>query len=164
MGLERIRRWATDWAEVLGLAAFGCAIFLLLAMFMPNWLARTSWSRANRRNDFISVVDSPASYVWLVSLCGLVAFIALAIGLWRRWSIAAALAAAAFAYGAFVAGNFWLGLSRGVILLDGSPSEMGPPRWVVHTPFLLPVFLAVAIVGALSAMALAVNWHGPRTD
>lgn len=159
MRMERVRRWAADWANLLAFAAFGCAIFLSLAMFMPNWLARTSWSRANRKNDFISVIDSPASYVWLVSLCGLVAFAVLAIGLWRHSALAAALAAAAFAYAAYVAGNFWLGLSQGVVLLDGSPTpEMGPPRWTVHWPPLLPLFLVAAIVGTLSALALAVAW------
>jgi hypothetical protein len=159
MLLERVRRWAADWADFLALAAFGCAIFLLLGMFMPNWLARTSWSRANRRNDFLSVIDSPASYVGLVSLCGLVAFVFLAIGLWRHSALAAVLAAAAFAYAAYVEGNFWQGLSQGVVLLDGSPTpEMGPPRWMVHWPPLLPFFFVAAVFGTLSALALAVAW------
>jgi hypothetical protein len=158
MRLERVQRWAAERTEVLGLAAFGSAVFLLLAMFMPNWLARTSWS-SGRRHNFTSVVDSPASYVGLVSLCGLVAFIALAVALWRRWSPAAAASAAAFAYGAYVVGSFWLGLSQGVILLDGSLTpEMGPPRWTVHWPPLLPFFAIAAVIGALASLALAVSW------
>ena len=163
--MERIRNWAYDWADISGLAAFGSAVFLLLAMFMPNWLARTSWSRANRRHDFTSLVDSPASFVWLVSLCGLIALIGLIIGRWRRSPVAAVLAAGAFACGTYVAGNFWWGFSRGVILLDGRLSpDMGPPRWEVHTPLLLPVFLAAAVAGTIGALGLAVYWHDPRSE
>jgi hypothetical protein len=80
----------------------------------------------------------------------------------RRWPVAAVLAAAAFAYGAYVAGNAWLGLVHGVVLLDGRPAtEMVPPKWKVHTPLLLPIFLVSAIIGAISALALAIHWHGP---
>jgi hypothetical protein len=89
---ERVRNWAVYWAELLALAAFGSAIFLTFAMFMPNWLARTSWSRANRKHDFISAIDSPASYVGFVSLWGFVACVALAVGLWRWRAPAAATA------------------------------------------------------------------------
>lgn len=157
--VERVRLWAADWSPFLVLAAFGSAIFLTFAMLMPNWLARTSWSRANRRNDGgISLIDSPASFVWLVSLCGFIALVVLAIATWRRWAPAAALAAAAFAYGAYVSVNFWVGHAQGRILLDGRPTEMGPPRWEVHTPPLLPLFVLAALTGAVSTVGLAIAW------
>jgi hypothetical protein len=160
MRMEPVRRWAAAWTDFSGFTAFGCAIFLSLGIFMPNWMARTAWSRASRKHDFISLIDSPASYVGLLSLCGIVAFVALSVAVWRRWAPAAVLAAAAFAYSAYVAGNFWLGLSQGLVLLDGrTTSEMVPPRWTVHWPPLLPVFLGAAIVGAVSALTLAVSWQ-----
>lgn len=88
--------------DTLRSIAFACAIFLLLAIAMPNWLARASWSSGGR-NSRTTVIDSPASYVGLVSLAGIIAFVALAIGLWqRRGEIATALAAAAtLAWGAY---------------------------------------------------------------
>lgn len=159
-----MQHWTIEWAGISGFAAFCCAIFLTFAMFMPNWIARTSWSRANRRNDFMSVVDSPASYVGLVSLWGLIALVALIVAVWRRSVFTGVLAAVAFACAAYVLGNFWLGLSRGVILLDGTPTpEMGPPRWEVHWPPMLPFFVAAAIVGVVSALVLAIaSWQEPK--
>jgi hypothetical protein len=173
MRTERARHWAAErvdealcWVDEVGWwLAFGCAAILLLAMFMPDWFARTSWFRANGRDNFESVIDSPASYVGLLSLCGLVACIALAIGIWRRWVVASALAAAAFASAAYVAGSSWWGISRGVALLDGQPiQEMVPPRWTVHWPTALPLFVIAAIVGAISALALAVYWQRRAAD
>lgn len=158
MGLKRLREWANDWAEFLGLAAFGSAVFLLFAMLMPNWFARTSWTSGGRTPS--SVIDSPASYVGFLSLCGFIALVALAIGAWRRWSVAAAMAAATFACAAYVAGSSWWSISRGAALLDGKPvQDMGPPEWTMHWPTALPLFLLAAIVGAIGAVALAVSWH-----
>ncbi len=67
----------------LGLIAFGCALFLLFGILMPDWFARTSWSSGSR-NSSTEIFDSPAGYVGLVSLCGLIAFVALAVSAWRR--------------------------------------------------------------------------------
>jgi hypothetical protein len=157
---QRVQRWAVYWAELLALVAFGNALFLTFAILMPNWLARTSWSRANRIHDFISAVDSPASYVGFVSLWGLVAFLALAVGLWRWRAPAAAIATIAFAAAAYVVGNFWYGLSQGVVLSDGHRVlDMVPPKWEVHWPPLMPVFLLSAIVGAVSALGLTIAWR-----
>ena len=136
-----------------------CAIFLLLAIMMPNFLARTSWE-SGKRNKSTVMVDSAASYVGLVSLYGLVACVALAISAWRRLKVASTLVAtAAFAGAAYVIGNFWLGLSRGIVLLDGSPvSTMGYPNWTVRWPPMLPLFALAAVIGAVSTLMLAISW------
>ena len=136
-----------------------CAIFLLFAIMMPNFLARTSWERG-KRNKSTVMVDSAASYVGLVSLYGLVACVALALGAWRRLQVVSVLvAAAAFAGAAYVIGNFWLGLSQGIVLLDGRPvSTMGYPNWTVRWPPMLPLFALAALIGAVSALVLAILW------
>ena len=144
---------------VLRRVAIGCAIVLVFAMIMPNYLARTSWE-SGKRNKSTVMVDSAASYVGLVSLYGLVACVSLAIGALRRQKVASMfVATAAFASAAYVIGNFWLGLSRGIVLLDGRPvSTMGYPNWTVRLPPMLPLFALAAGVGAVCALALAINW------
>ncbi|MBA3416510.1 MAG: hypothetical protein H0U10_14915, partial [Chloroflexia bacterium] len=86
--------------------AFGCAVFLLLGIVAPRELARTTWEHRGGTR----INDSPAGYVGLVSLCGVAALAALTVGVVaRRWAVAAVVAAlvaaAAFAYGAYVVGN-----------------------------------------------------------
>ncbi len=138
--------------------AIASALLLLLASVMPNWFARTSWT-SGARHSFTTIIDSPAGYVGLVSLCGFVAFVALAVALWRRWAVAAVLAAAAFSYGAYVAGSYWLGLSRGVALLEGrADSNKNSPEYTVHWPPMLPFFVFAAVVGVLVSLALAATW------
>lgn len=166
MRSERARRWVAEWAGwadvALGWVAFSCAVFLLLGIAMPGWLARTTWESGDR-NGRSMVFDSPAGFVGLVSLCGTIAFVALAIGVWkRRWVVAAMLAAAtAFAFAAYVSGSYWLGLSRGVALLEGHyPMDS---NWTVHWPPALPVFVFAAIGGAISALAVALYWRRPRS-
>lgn len=163
MRMEPVRRWAADWADILALAAFGCAIFLSLGTFMPDWFARTSWSSGNYKSR-MAVFDSPASYVGLMSLCGLVAFVALAVALWRRLAVATALvAAAAFIGAVYLTGSTWLSLARGTELLDGRPAQMGP-KWTVHTPTALPLFVFAAVVGVICALALAIAWMQQPRD
>ena len=164
MTFEYVQRWAAARADIFGVAAIASAIFLSLAMLMPNWLARTSWSQGSR-NTVTTIVDSPASYVSQLSLCGLVALVALTIGWWRRRPLAAALATGAFGYGALVAGISRLSVSRGEALLDGRPvTEMVPPEWTVHSAPLLPVFLLAAIACTISAIALAIAWRRLLAD
>ncbi|HET7055506.1 MAG TPA: hypothetical protein VFI12_03535 [Thermomicrobiales bacterium] len=127
---------------------------------MPDWFARMSWESRNK-NQLTVISDSPASYVGLLSLCGIVACVALALGLWqRRWVVAAMLVAAgAFAYAAYVSGSYWLGLSRGVMLLDGRLVQDMGSEMTAHWPRALPLFVIAAIAGAISALALTVYWR-----
>ena len=159
--MERLRYWAGEWAPVLGLVAFGSAMFLLLGMFMPDWFARTSWERGNR-NHSTAIFDSPAGYVGWMSLCGLVALVFLVVGLWRRrrTGATALVAAGAFTYSAYVGGRYWLDLTRGIALVEGR-EPMGP-NWRVDRPEALPIFVLAAIAGASSALLLAVDWFGQR--
>lgn len=160
------RRWAAEWADITGWwVAWGSAFFLLLAMFMPNWWARTSWTSGDR-NRSSAMVDSPASYAGQLSLCGLIAFVALAVCPWkRRLAAQAALAAAVpFAVASYVAASSWLDFSRGTVLLDGRPTTDLGSRWTVHMAPLLPLFVLAAIAGTICTLALAVYWRGdPRT-
>ena len=137
------------------LVAFGCAAFLLLAVIAPREFARTTWwTRGTAIND------DPTGYVGLLSLCALVALIALAAEVWsRRWAIVAALvAAAAFASGTWVAVTYWLGFLQGERLREGQ--EMLGRKAQVHFPLLLPVFTVVAVVGF--AFAVVLVFHGWR--
>jgi apolipoprotein N-acyltransferase len=137
------------------LVAFGCAVFRLLAIVAPRELARKSWER-----DGSITNDTPAGYVGAVSLCGIVALGALALGSrWRRARVAGAiLAAVAFAFGVYVAGSYWVNLARGVVGLEGSmDATMRPPEYTVHFPLMLPIFLFVASAGLVGALTLAVQ-------
>jgi hypothetical protein len=135
------------------LVAFGCAVFLLLAIVAPRELARTSWER-----DGSITNDTPAGYVGAVSLCGIVALGALALGSrWRRARVAGAILVA-FAFGVYVAGSYWVNLARGVVGLEGSmDATMRPPEYTVHFPLMLPIFLFVASAGLVGALTLAVQ-------
>jgi hypothetical protein len=145
------------WEDELGprLVAFGCAAVLLLAIVAPRELARTSWEQGHTM-----INDDPSGYVGLMSLCGLAALVALAAEAWsRRWAVAAALvAAAAFAFGTWVAGTYWLGFPRGDRLREGQ--DMLGRKVEVHFPLLLPVFALAAGAGLVCALVLVI--HGWR--
>jgi hypothetical protein len=145
------------WEDELGprLVAFASAAVLLLAVIAPREFARTTWMKGHT-----TINDDPSGYVGLVSLCGLVALAALAAEAWsRRWAVAPALvAAAAFAFGIWVAWRYWLGFMQGDRLLEGR--EMLGRKVAVHFPILLPVFAVAAVAGLLCALALVV--HGWR--
>ena len=141
--------------------AICCAVFLLFAMIMPNFLARTSWA-SGKTNRGTTIIDSPASFVMWLSLYGLIACVALAVGFWRRrWVVVATtiVASVAFAGAMYVIVSYWLDFSRGVTVLDGHlVTEMKPPRWTVRWPPLLPLFALAAVIGAVSALMLAFSW------
>jgi hypothetical protein len=61
---------------MLRVIALGNGVSLLLAMVAPRELARTSWVEGNE-NAFTRVNDDPSGYVGLLSLCGLIAVVAL---------------------------------------------------------------------------------------
>ncbi|MBA3415342.1 MAG: hypothetical protein H0U10_08980 [Chloroflexia bacterium] len=161
-----IRPW---YAETRGLfqdkvgprlIGFSCAVFLLFAVVAPREFARTTWVEGKRNGGGTRINDDPTGYVGLVTLCGLVALVALAVELWpRRWAVAGALvAAAAFAGGAWVTAVYWRGFSRGDRLLEGQ--EMLGSRATAHFPLLLPVFAFAALVGLVCALALVVHGWG----
>lgn len=145
------------WVDELGsrLVAFACAVILLLAIIAPREFARISWEKGHTL-----INDDPSGYVGLLSLCGLIALVALVAEAWsRRWGVAAALvAAAAFASGAWMAGSYWLGFPRADRLREGQ--EMLGRKVEVHFPLLLPVFTLAAVAGLVCALALVV--HGWR--
>ena len=150
----------SDTEPELRWIAICCAIFLLFAMVMPNVLARTSWASGNSDRG-TRVVDSPASFVAWLSLYGIIACAALAVGFWRRrWVVVAStvIAGVAFAGAMYVIGSYWLDVSRGVTYLDGHLSDMGPPRWRVRWPPMLPLFALAAVIGAVSAFVLVITW------
>jgi hypothetical protein len=145
------------WADELGprLIASACSAVLLLAIVAPRVFARTSWEK---RNTIVN--DDPSGYVGLLSLCGLVALVALAAEAWsRRWAIVPALvSAASFAAGSWVAGVYWLGFSQRDRLREGQ--AMLGPKVEVHFPLLLPVYTLAAVAGLVCALALIM--HGWR--
>src|SRR5581483_2378647 len=152
------------WADGARRVAIGCAILLLLAIVAPRDLARTSWESGST-----SINDSPAGYVGLLSLCGVIALVALAVGAWSRRTriIAALLAISAFAAGTSIAGRYWENLARGVVGLEGRvDATIRPPDHTIHAPPLLPVFLVAAVTGFVCALVLAIQWRrsagGPK--
>ncbi|MFN8593478.1 MAG: hypothetical protein U0031_18625 [Thermomicrobiales bacterium] len=148
----RVPRWMED---ALCWIAVACAIVLLLAIVMPNWFARTLWSMG--RKGGTSIIDSPAGYVGMVSLCGLVALAALVFCIWRpRESIVVAMGA--FAVATVVIADYWLALGRGVVGLEGDRDAVPVPGEVIHWPTALPLFAACAVVGTTASLALAVVW------
>lgn len=138
------------------LIAFSSAVFLLGAVVAPREFARTTWEEG-KRSGGTRINDDPSGYVGLVTLCGLVALVALAVELWpRRWAIAGALvAAAAFGAGVLVVGDYWLGFPQGDRLLEAR--EMLGSRATAHSPLLLPVFALAAGAGCVCALALVIH-------
>lgn len=131
------------------------ALLLAVAMFLPNWFARTSWSHRNTET-----IDSPAGYVGFLSLWGCITCLALVIGVWQqRWAwIAMLVAAAGFAGAAVVCIGYWQKLGLGLALLDDTARM--PARWTMHSPPALPLFIFAATMGLVSALVLARGcWH-----
>jgi hypothetical protein len=157
------RDWLDGWAWAARTIAFCCALVLLLALVAPRDLARTSWSVGGSDRALVdsqagyAFNDSPAGYVGLVSFCGLVALTFLLVATWsRRARVAGAvLAVVAFGFGAWVAVNYARNLANGIGGLDGDLDPGSPPMGAVDAPELLPLFVLVAVVGALAALALA---------
>lgn len=157
---RRISSFLDDLEVPAVLLAPLLALLLAVAMFLPDWFARTSWSHRNTE-----LIDSPAGYVGLLSLWGFVTFLALAIGMWRhRWAwIAMLVAAVGFAGAAVVCIGYWLQLRVGLALVDGR--ERMPKRWVMEHPPALPLFIIAAIVGLVSALVLARGcWHAQHQE
>jgi hypothetical protein len=145
------------WEDGLGprLVAFACAVVLLPAIVAPREFARTTWELRNT-----TINDDPSGYVGLLSLCALVAFVALVAEAWsRRWSVVPALvASAAFAYSAWVTGTYWLGFYHGDRLREGQ--EWLGRKAEVQFPLLLPIFALAAAAGLVCALALVVyGWR-----
>ena len=159
MRVPHIHRRVSAFLDDIEVPAFFLAPLLALllasAMFLPNQFARTSWSFKG-----MGMIDSPAGYVGVLSLWGCIACVALLIGfLWRRrgW-IAMMAAAGGFAGAAVVCIGYWQQLERGINLVDGR-SQVSE-KWMTHYPPALPLFICAAMVGFVSALALARGcWH-----
>ena len=162
MNMDRLQRWLSAWEAVLWLSAFGCAGFLTLAILWPIEMARTSWSQW-QRNQGTVIVDSPAGYVGLLSLCGFITLVCLIFAhwSWRRTPLAVLCSAMINLIAVYVTVTYATALSRGEALVDGSGS-MGPD-WTVHWPLLLPVFVLAAITGFLCALGLTMRWRQLRS-
>ncbi len=151
---------AEGWSAFALAAALACAAVLVLAIVAPRELARTSWGEL-RGNGGSVINDSPAGYVGQMTLGGLAAGVALAVGaLTRRWRVGSAcalIAAVAFAGAAFWAARYRLLLSQGVMGLEGRQDTSGwSDGYPLDPPELLPVFFVIAIAGVLAALVLAV--------
>lgn len=150
MRFPRVNRWFSAFLDDLEVPAVLLApllaLLLAVAMFLPDWFARTSWS--HRRTELI---DSPAGYVGFLSLWGVITCLALGVGVWqRRWAWFAMLfAAAGFAGAAAVCIGYWLHLRVGLALVDAT--ERMSKRWVAQSLPALPLF----IFGLVSALVLA---------
>lgn len=137
--------------------AIGCAIVLLLGPFAD----RTSWGRGAP-----TIYDS-AGYNYAAFFSGVVALVALAVALSVRHHMAISvlsflMAVAAFGLTAYVCGTYWLALSRGEALIDGT--LVMPARLTMYPASAPPFFALAASVGAVSAFALLVDWlRQPKT-
>jgi hypothetical protein len=157
-------RFGDDGAADIGLVvSFGCAVLLLPALFSPREWARTTWITGRG-----SLNDSPAGYVWLVSLCALAALVALAVAAraGRLRPVAALVAVVAFGYGAFAVADYALHLWSGAMGVEGRIDPRRPSLGeFVDAPELLPVFLLLSVLGAVGSLAAASaadRW--PRRD
>lgn len=161
------RQRVGGWPGVALAVALACAAVLVLAIVAPRELARTSWGELRGGGGYI-FNDSPAGYVGQMTLGGLAAGLALTVGaLARRWRVGSAcavVAAFAFAGAAFWAARYRMLLSQGVMGLEGRLDTSGAAGMPIDPPELLPVFLVVAVVGALAALALAVAWWPRRAE
>ena len=132
--------------KIIWRLAMACALVLLLGIF-PFW--RTEWvGRGGYARD-------SAGWDWLAVLSGLIAIAGLAIGASVRPRVlgpvlGAAAAAVAFAVAAYAAGSYWSAVLSGMV-----PSE---PRLTMRPSFAVPVFAALATVGAGCAVVLAISW------
>jgi hypothetical protein len=164
--LEAIREELDGWMSFLVLLAVGCAGVLVLAVAAPGEIARTTWTEVGPRGS-TRLTDSPAGYVGLMSLGGLVAGVALVVA---AWSLRARLVAALVAAGAFLAA-VWVAIRYAYLLgqgVMGSEGRLDTTGWsagyVVQPPALLPVLILVAIGGALLALLYAAVWWPRRAE
>lgn len=151
--------WAagTDGAA-LGLA-IACAIPLLFALVAPPEFARTTWMYGSA-NRMTRLTDSPAGYVGVLSLCGLVALVCLGLAAASgRLRVAAATGAtAAFAAAVWVAVTYALHVWRGVMGVEGHVEANSRwPNEIIDAPELLPIFVLFAVAGACGALAFAAS-------
>jgi hypothetical protein len=139
----------------------GCAIFLL---FGPVG-GRTMWVGGHTTST------DAAGYNVVALLCGVVALAALAIALWMRErqmsalpALGALVAVAAFGLTAYVSGVYvWARMQGQVWVYAGwSISEGMVRNETVYPAWGPPFFTLAALVGAVSALALAVSWMSLR--
>jgi hypothetical protein len=164
MRFPHVNRWFSSFLDNLEVPAVLLApllaLLLAVAMFLPNWFARTSWSKRN-----MEIIDSPAGYVGFLSLWGCIVCVALVIGVWQqRWAwLAMLVAAGGFAGAAVVCIGYWQQLRLGLALVDGR--ERMPERWAMQSPPALPLFIIAATVGFVSALVLARGcWHARHQE
>jgi hypothetical protein len=136
---------------VLRWVAFGCAVFLLFGPFAD----RTGWGRNQP-----TVFDS-AGHNFVALFSGIVAIAGLLVALWALPRVVlpllgAAAAVAAFGLTAYVSGTYWLALSRGEALIEGT--YVMPERLTVFPASGPPFFATAAVIGATATLALAVSW------
>ena len=132
--------------KLLWRLAMTCALLLLLGIF-PFW--RTVWVGGGGSNR-----DS-AGWDWMAAFSGIVALTGLGIGAWARPRVlgpvlGAVAAAVAFAAAAYAAGSYWFAILDGTVRFD--------PRLTMHPSLAVPVFAAVATLGAGCAVVLATRW------
>lgn len=139
--MSSVREWFGEGASRTLAVTVGCAVVLLSA-YVASKLADDA------------ITEDPTGYR-LLTLCGLAATLALAVGAWREAgrvaAVAAIAAAAAFALAASAAVEYW------------HSATWGAPRGQSFQPSpLLPFFSVVAVVGTLCAAILAVQWWRSR--
>jgi hypothetical protein len=131
------------------------ALLLAVAMFLPDWPARSSRSRRNTEG-----IDSPAGYVGFLSLWGVIACVALAIDVWQQQSawITMMVAAGGFAGATIVSVGYAQQLRLGLARIDGTVRM--PETWAVPSPPAPPIFIGASTLGLFSALVLARGcWH-----
>lgn len=143
---------------VLRRIAIGCAIVLLCGPLG----GRTTWEKGH-----VTATDA-AGYNVVALLSGVVALTALGVAFWTRPRfvlpvLGALVAVAAFGLTAYVSGIDVLARTRGEVYLYGVGEFMRVTAKV--NPAIAPPFFAfAAVVGAVSAFALAVSWIRQRTS
>ena len=142
-----------EWKAFVQAGVPCCALLLALAVLAPGEWARTSWGDRGT-----TVTDSPAGYVGIVSLFGLVALAALAVGWWslRTRPLAVGVAGLAFAAAVVAVGRYWALLADGAVGVEGAARAASAvsPTEAVRFPALLPLFLAVAALGCGASLLL----------
>jgi hypothetical protein len=135
--------------------AIGCAMFMFFAPFG----GRTMWVKGHTTATDAGIYNAAAI------LSGVVALAALAVAFWLRprvvLSVLAAVAAvAAFGLTAYVSGVYVWARMQGQMWVYGgwSISEGMGRKWTVYPAWGPPVFATAALIGVVSALALAVLW------
>ena len=131
------------------------ALLLAVAMFLSDWPARSSRSLRNTE-----VIDSPTGFVGFLSLSGVIAYVALVIGVWQQQSawFATLVAAGGYAGATVVSIGYRQQLRLGPERIDGTVRM--PETWSVPSPPTLPLFIGASTLGLSSALVLARGcWH-----